>query len=319
MDPQWLSSQQFIWLLFLSVPLLLLFKNSGRRAQGKLPPGPWKLPIVGNLHQLGSKPHDSLHKLSVKHGPLMFLKLGSIPTVIISSADIAQEVFKFHDAAFSNRPNLYASRKITYGLDMAWTSYGEYWRQLRKVSMKEVLSLKRVESFRAVREDEVASLIAYIRRLSASSPSCTVNLSEVMLTLVNNIVCRIMFGDKYRGRISKYDDGGSRFYEILDETMKLLGGFCVADYFPSLEWIHAFTGLKKRVDKNFEELDSFFNEMIQEQIDEGSDPDHQNLVHVLLWLHKDPTYSATFSTMNNIKAFLSVSLSSTEDLVWCGY
>ena len=98
------------------------------------------------------------------------------------------------------------------------------------------------------------------------------------------------------------------FYEILDETMKLLGGFCLADYFPSLAWVHAFTGLKNRVDKNFEELDRFFDEMIQERIDEGSNPDHQDWGHVLLWLQKDPTYGTTFNTMNNIKAFLSVSL-----------
>ena len=80
--------------------------------------------------------------------------------------------------------------------------------------MIEVLSSKRVESFRAEREDEVASLIAYARRLSASSPPTTINLSKKILTLMNNILCRIMFGEKYKELVNS-TKGGACFMKFL--------------------------------------------------------------------------------------------------------
>ncbi|WVZ09844.1 hypothetical protein V8G54_014374 [Vigna mungo] len=51
--------------------------------------------FIGNLHQLGTLPHRSLQHLSRKHRPLMFLQLGSIPNLVVSSADMAKEIFKY--------------------------------------------------------------------------------------------------------------------------------------------------------------------------------------------------------------------------------
>ncbi|GLU23307.1 hypothetical protein SLE2022_393260 [Rubroshorea leprosula] len=60
-----------------------------------LPPGPPKLPVIGNMHLLsGPGPHRNLWELANKYGPLMFLKLGSVSTIIVSSADVAEEVMK---------------------------------------------------------------------------------------------------------------------------------------------------------------------------------------------------------------------------------
>ncbi|KAI3954586.1 hypothetical protein MKW98_019717 [Papaver atlanticum] len=125
----------------------------------------------GNLHQLGNDlPHVSLQKLCNKYGPLMFLKLGSIPTLVVSSADMAKEILTTHDLVFSNRPMFYAPTKLSYGCsDITFSPYGDYLREVKKMSVSELLSAKKVLSYRAVREEEVALAINLMRTTSSSS------------------------------------------------------------------------------------------------------------------------------------------------------
>ncbi|KAL6643842.1 hypothetical protein ACP70R_018608 [Stipagrostis hirtigluma subsp. patula] len=58
--------------------------------RGSLPPGPRPLPLVGDLLCLGALPHRSLARLAERHGPVMALRLGSVTTVVASSADAAR-------------------------------------------------------------------------------------------------------------------------------------------------------------------------------------------------------------------------------------
>ncbi|TYI18068.1 hypothetical protein ES332_A07G065300v1 [Gossypium tomentosum] len=139
---------QFIQTLsFIAFTLILVFKYKARTR--RLPPGPWKLPIIGNLHQLGDSSHKSIQRLSQQYGPMMFLQLGAIPTLVISSADAAMAIFKGpgggHDLAFSGRPtNLYVAKKLSYEYNsITFAPYGELWREMRKIAITELLSSKR--------------------------------------------------------------------------------------------------------------------------------------------------------------------------------
>ncbi|KAK4581655.1 hypothetical protein RGQ29_025010 [Quercus rubra] len=49
------------------------------RTKGRVPPSPLALPIIGHLHLLAPLPHQALHKLSNRFGPLIHLFLGSVP------------------------------------------------------------------------------------------------------------------------------------------------------------------------------------------------------------------------------------------------
>ena len=135
---QWLYEQMkemafstFYLSLFFFISVLYLF-NLTRKTKSKtnlnLPPSPPKLPLIGNLHQLGSLPHRSLRDLSLKHGDIMLLQLGQMqnPTVVVSSADVAMEIMKTHDMAFSNRPQNTAAKVLLYGgIDIVLASTGK--------------------------------------------------------------------------------------------------------------------------------------------------------------------------------------------------
>ncbi|KAJ4756367.1 Cytochrome P450 [Rhynchospora pubera] len=301
-----------LFVLLLPFPLLFLLAKL-RKSRKNLPfPCPRKLPIIGNLHQLSAHPHHSLHMLSLKHGPVMFLQLGSVPTFVISTADALREVLKTNDVTLSNRPSLYAVKRYSYGLlSLSFSPYGEYWRQARKVSISELLSVKRVQSFHRIREEEVANLISDI--VKACSSSNPVNMSVELQDLSNKIITRVTFGD---GIVAQ------GYGQILEETQRVLGGLWLADYLPWLGWIDALTGLRKKLEKNFKELDEFYNHVIKEHMSGGTqDHDPSDLVHVLLQLHKDPFHGMTFSSMSHVKGiitdmFINGTDTSSATLTW---
>ncbi|KAL0341606.1 UNVERIFIED_CONTAM: cytochrome [Sesamum calycinum] len=214
------------------------YKPAGNK---KLPPSPWKLPILGNLHQLGSLPHRNLQSLAEKHGPLMLLHFGTVPTLVVSSADAAREIMKTHDLIFADRPQSSVSRRLLYDFkDVSVAPYGEYWRQLKSICVLQLLSNKRVQSFHVIKEEETAILVNKIQK--SLSP---VNLSEMFTGLTNDVISRSAFGRKYsEGEI------GKKFLSLLTEFLELLGSFPIGSFIPGLSWISRVNGFDARVDKS---------------------------------------------------------------------
>lgn len=183
----------FILIILALIILGTLLLFSSRRSHKNLPPSPPKLPIIGNLHQLGLYPHKSLHSLSKRYGSIMLLHLGSEPTIVVSSVDMAREIMKTHDISFANRPNMSIANSLLYDhKDLSLSPYGEYWRQMRSVCVLQLLSARKVKSFQSIREEEMALMINKIEKTrNSSSP---VDLSELFASLTNDVISRIALG-----------------------------------------------------------------------------------------------------------------------------
>uniref|UniRef100_A0A2N9E2Y8 Cytochrome P450 n=2 Tax=Fagus sylvatica TaxID=28930 RepID=A0A2N9E2Y8_FAGSY len=134
----------------------------------KFPPGPRALPIIGNLHMLGSLPHRALQTLAKKYGPIMSLRLGHVPTIVVSTPQAAELFLKTHDTIFASRPKLLASEYMSYGTKgMAFTEYGPYWRNVRKLCTLQLLSASKIESFAPMRKQELGSLVQSLKKAAA--------------------------------------------------------------------------------------------------------------------------------------------------------
>lgn len=79
-----------LFLLFIVKHIKLVF--SGKPVN--LPPGPPKWPIIGNLHQLGEKPHVTITKFAQEYGPLISLHLGKQLLVVATSPEAAMGILK---------------------------------------------------------------------------------------------------------------------------------------------------------------------------------------------------------------------------------
>lgn len=298
-----LPSFLFASTLLVLVILKLLSKEKSRTRNLNLPPSPPKLPIIGNLHQLGGMPHLSLRRLTEKLGPIIHLQLGEIPTVVVSSAKLAKEVMKTHDLALSSRPQIFSAKHLFYDCtDIVFSPYGAYWRHIRKICILELLSAKRVQSYSFVREEEVARLV---HRIAESCPGAA-DLTKLLGLYANDVLCRVAFGRDFTEG-GDYDRHG--FQKMLEEYQVLLGGFSVGDFFPSMEFIHTLTGMKSRLQNTFRRFDRFFDEVIEEHLKPGREKEeHKDLVDVLLEIQKEGDAEMTL-TMDNVKAIILVRFS----------
>nr|GLL17721.1 cytochrome P450 83B1-like [Ipomoea trifida] len=260
------------------------------------------LPIIGNLHQFDSAElHVFLWKLSKKYGSLMRIKLGSREAVVISSATMAKEALKTNDLAFSSRPSFIGQQRLTYnGLDIGFSPYGEYWREIRKISVLHLFSLKRVKQFQPIREDEVSQMINRISKLASSYQE--INLKEIAISLTSNIICRSAFG-------LRYDEEGQekrRFYKLLNEAQEVLaGGSLVADFLPLFGWIDKFTGKAALLEKVFKEFDCFYQELIDKHLQPNRPKSMDgDIIDILLGLMEENSSSGSNLTLDHIKAVL---------------
>ncbi|WVZ12922.1 hypothetical protein V8G54_017452 [Vigna mungo] len=306
MDLQIFDMLAPITLFFLMLVALKFGRNLTKTKQTpKTPPGPWKLPIIGNIpHLVTPTPHRKLRDLAKKYGALMHLQLGEVFTVVVSSAECAKEIMKTHDLVFASRPLILASKIIGYdATNISFSPYGNYWRQLRKICTAELFTPKRLNSFKPIREEELSSLIKMI----ASENGSPFNLSEALLTSNYAIISRAAFGKTCKEQ--------EEYISVQKEVLKAAGGFDIGDLFPSATWLQNFTGLRPTLERLHRKSDQILENIMREHKDkrskskEGLVEAEEDLVDVLLKFQDDSGENQDIClTDDNIKAIIDVSI-----------
>lgn len=293
----------FVFIFFLFIRFRTKFLS---KTLHPLPPGPPGLPVIGNLHQLDtSSLPDYLWRLSKCYGPLMSLRLGRVQTLVVSSAEMTKEILKTKDLVFCNRPVLTGQRKLSYdNKDIAFSPYNEYWREMRKTCTLHLLSMKQVNSFRPVREQEVFAMVDMIKTKIANKH--VVNLSEIVMILTINIISRVAFGK----RSCEYNDeqkNMTRFSELLLQCQAMFANYFYRDHFPLMGWLDKLNGSIDRLEKSFKDMDEFYQELIDEHVNRNKPKDMQqeDMVDILLKLKQDSDCSVEL-TYDHIKAVLMV-------------
>ncbi|KAL6874089.1 hypothetical protein ACP4OV_014171 [Aristida adscensionis] len=299
-------------LLLVVVPVVVLFKllrdrddhHKRRRRENapRLPPGPWRLPVIGSLHHLVGAPlmHRAMADLARRcDAPVMYLRLGELPAVVISSPDAAREVMKTHDVTFATRPlSLTVRATAADGLGIVFEPYGERWRRLRRICALELLGAPRVRSFRPIREDEATRLAADV---AACPPGAPVNVSARVATLVTDAALRAMMGERFRRR--------DEFLEALAQAVKIVAGFNVGDLFPSSWLVCAVGGTVRKAKafrrKIFELVDEAIAQHEERRAEAGATADAvaEDLLDVLLRIQKEGGVDCPLA-MGTIKAVI---------------
>ncbi|XP_060180446.1 6,7,8-trihydroxycoumarin synthase-like [Lycium barbarum] len=308
-----------IFLLLVTLPIVInfLILLAKKARKNVVPPGPLGLPFIGNLHQFDSlTPHLYFWKLSKKYGNIFSLKIGSATMVVISSAKLAKEVTKIQDLAFCSRPSFLGQQKLSYnGHDIALAPYNDYWREMRKVCAVHLFSLKKVQSFSPIREDEVSRMMKKISQQAVASQ--ITNLSNMVISLTSTIICRVAFGIRYDEEAHEK----RRFNELFAVSQEMMAGFFFSDYFPLFGWLDKFCGNISRLEKIFKDLDEFYEELIEQHLNPNRPKSMKgDIIDLLLQLRKEQSTPIDL-TLDNIKAilmniFLGGTDTSAATVVW---
>ncbi|KAG7654111.1 Cytochrome P450 superfamily [Arabidopsis suecica] len=309
---------------FFLVSLLTLissiFLKHIKNPKFNLPPSPSSLPIIGNLHHLAGLPHRCFHKLSTKYGPLVFLRLGFVPVVVVSSSEAAEAVLRTHDLECCSRPKTVGTGKLSYGFkDISFAPYGEYWREVRKLAVIELFSSKKVQSFRYIREEEVDFMV---KKVSESAlKQAPVDLSKTFFSLPASIICRVALGQNFHESGFVIDQ--DRIEELVTESAEALGTFTFSDFFPGglgrfLDWLFQ---RHKSINKVFKELDAFYQHVIDDHLKPDGRKNQDIVTLILDMIDKQENSDAFKLNMDNLKAivmdvFLAGIDTSAVTMIW---
>jgi len=313
----------------LAIPLYFLLaattttrrrRTPPRGSKPRLPPGPWALPVIGHLHHLARPwgpggrrlPHRVMRDLARRHGPLMLLRFGEVPVVVASSAAAAREVMRTHDAAFASRPIGPMSRLWFQGADgIIFAPYGDDWRSLRRVCTQELLTARRVQSFRPVREDELRRLLASVAAAAAASSgkgTTVVNLTEKISTYIADSTVRAIIGSR---RLKDRD----AYLRMLKGLFGIMPGMSLPDLFPSSRLAMLLSRAPARIQAYRRSMRRIMDGIIDEHRDRAAaaaadggaddEDEDEDFVDVLLRLQKEVDSQFPLTT-ENIKTVMLV-------------
>ncbi|KAF7146314.1 hypothetical protein RHSIM_Rhsim04G0050000 [Rhododendron simsii] len=211
-----------------------------RKLRFKLPPGPRRLPIVGNLFDVKPVRFRCFAGWAQVYGPIISVWTGSNLNVVVSSPELAREVLKENDQQLANRHRSRSVTKFTSdGQDLAWADYGAHYVKVRKLCTLELFSAKRIEALRPIREDEVTGMVESLFNDCTKPENSGKGLvvRKYLEAVAFNNITRLAFGKRFVNSEGLIDDQGLEFKALVATSLKLGASLSLAEHIPWLRWM----------------------------------------------------------------------------------
>ncbi|KAF9894656.1 hypothetical protein FE257_006544 [Aspergillus nanangensis] len=232
------------------------------RQSPRLPPGPRKLPLIGNLHQLGDKPmHVTCQEWHRQYGPLIHLQLGLDRIIVVGNAQVARDLLDKKGAIYSSRPRFTMAHDcVTRGFHTATLPYGPRWRLHNRLQLS-VLNKRMVMKCRQFQEFESLQLMHEMLFTNEFHPRYQ-RWSNSLLT-----------GLAYGQRLVKGDECNIHEMEHISAVFRRIfaTGTWLVDLFPALNHLpRALAPWKVKADEHYSRTVGLFKQNTDEALRKSS-------------------------------------------------
>ncbi|KAK9684460.1 hypothetical protein RND81_10G211800 [Saponaria officinalis] len=235
--------------------------KASRRGPSAIP-GPSGLPFLGLALAFASeRTHRVLANLArtCRATSLMAFSVGSTRFVIASRAESAKELLSSN--AFADRPVKESAYELLFHRAMGFAPFGDYWRNLRRISSSYLFSPKRLSSFAVFREQIGRNMVHEINTLMTKTGKVTVK-RVLHFGSLNNVM-QSVFGKSYDFYQNSDGNEEALLEELVSEGYELLGVFNWSDHFGPLGWLD-LQGVRKRCRALVKKVNVYVGNIIEE-------------------------------------------------------
>nr|XP_033776368.1 cytochrome P450 1A5 [Geotrypetes seraphini]XP_033776369.1 cytochrome P450 1A5 [Geotrypetes seraphini] len=231
----------------------------------KKPPGPWSFPVIGNILELGKKPHLSLTKMSQTYGDVMQIQIGTRPVLVLSGLNTLKQALIKQGDDFIGRPHLQTFSFIGDGQTLSFsTDSGEVWKIRRRLVQNALRTFSTspcsMSTSSCLIEEHICNEAEYVVAsfLKKMEEKGSLDPYRYLVVSVANVVSAMCYGKRYN-----HDDQELlNLVNLTDEFGKAAAAGNLADFIPMLQY------LPNQTMKVFVDLNRRFQCFVQKLVNE---------------------------------------------------